>query len=472
MVVAYSSKVGGVYRQVGPQNEFSEDAFGDRTSISLIAPGDNVTSTFHGNGTTVGVGTSFAAPHVVGTVALLQEFATQNITSGAPRWNAMGARRHEVMKSVLMNSADKIIDNQTFTVPGDTQPAPVGTFLGMERTVIDDGPNQDGVNPQNWLQSEAYGDTPFSDESFIPLDDQMGAGHLNAKRAMQQFQPGEYEANAAAVPVIGWDFGHTTGAGANNKYVLSQPLLGGSFISITIAWDRVVTLNDTNSNGLFDFDESFQQYNDYPPTSPTADDVINDLDLYLVPAGMAIEDAVATSLSNDSTIEHMFFRIPMTGQYEIWVNQFDADIAGGQDYGIAWWARSAVVAGDYDGNGIVGPEDYTAWRANFGGTTSPGAGADGNGDGVIDAADYVVWRNNLGAGSGSKAAVPEPYCLIQLALAGALLPWRSSATSRIKHRGRRRTSNVLTAFDYPKIQNSNRPSTENPIAGPRIVASD
>jgi hypothetical protein len=228
-------------------------------------------------------GTSFAAPHVTATIALLQQYANERIVNGG--WNAVDSRRHETMKAVLMNSADKIIDNGTVTIPGDSQPAAPGTFLGMERTVLDRGLNEDGVNPQNWLQSEAYGDTPFSDASFIALDDQMGAGHLNAIRAVHQFAPGEHHANGSQVPVIGWDYGHTSWASTDNKYVFSQPLMGGSFISATIAWDRHVALNDTNSNGLFDFGESFDPYSYFPPTHPYADDVINDLDLYLVPAG-------------------------------------------------------------------------------------------------------------------------------------------------------------------------------------------
>lgn len=56
-----------------------------------------------------------------------------------------------------------------------------------------------------------------------------------------------------------------------------------------------------------------------------------------------------------------------------------------------------TLAGDYDGNGSVGTEDYDIWRSNFGNTTTAGLGADGNRNGVIDSADYVIWRNNQGA---------------------------------------------------------------------------
>ena len=309
------------------------------------------------------------------------------------------------MKAVLMNSADKIIDNGTVTIPGDTFPAPVGTFLGMERTVEDRELNDDGLNRRNWLESEAYGDDPFSDAAFIPLDDQMGAGHLNANRAVQQFAPGEFESDSAPVPAIGWDYGHTLGINQVNTYAISQSLLGGSFISVTMAWDRSVTLIDTNSNDAYDAGEAFEPYTSFPPL-PHADDVINDLDLYLVPAGMTIDDAIATSLSVDSTIEHLFFRIPTTGQYELWVEQFDADVPGGQDYAIAWWAATQASTGDYSGNGTVGQEDYAIWRGDFGSTNN--LAADGNGNGVIDGGDYVVWRNNLSSGAGSGSAIPEP----------------------------------------------------------------
>jgi hypothetical protein len=63
-------------------------------------------------------GTSFAAPQVTATVALLQEFGDlavrrtlleRKLGLSQSHWS-LDSRRHEVMKAVLMNSTDKIKD--------------------------------------------------------------------------------------------------------------------------------------------------------------------------------------------------------------------------------------------------------------------------------------------------------------------------------------------------------------------------
>ena len=70
---------------------------------------------------------------------------------------------------------------------------------------------------------------------------------------------------------------------------------------------------------------------------------------------------------------------------------------------------SGSVLGDYNGNGTVGPEDYTTWKNAFGNTVTAGTGADGNGNTKVDAADYTIWRNSFDSGGGSlSGAVPEP----------------------------------------------------------------
>jgi hypothetical protein len=60
------------------------------------------------------------------------------------------------------------------------------------------------------------------------------------------------------------------------------------------------------------------------------------------------------------------------------------------------------VPGDYNGNGVVGPEDYGIWRSTFGMSVTSGGGADGNGNGVVDAADYAFWRNKLSTPAAAR----------------------------------------------------------------------
>lgn len=71
-----------------------------------------------------------------------------------------------------------------------------------------------------------------------------------------------------------------------------------------------------------------------------------------------------------------------------------------------------VLAGDYNGNGIVDAADYTVWRDTLGSMSDLRANGDNSGAsaGKIDQADYTIWKSNFGAhfGSGAAAAVPEP----------------------------------------------------------------
>jgi len=81
-------------------------------------------------------------------------------------------------------------------------------------------------------------------------------------------------------------------------------------------------------------------------------------------------------------------------------------------------ALTPVMAGDYNGDGVVDGQDYEHWHGQYGITAPPGSGADGNGDGVVNAADYTVWRDALAAASASSAVVPEPASLALFALTG------------------------------------------------------
>jgi hypothetical protein len=102
-------------------------------------------------------------------------------------------------------------------------------------------------------------------------------------------------------------------------------------------------------------------------------------------------EAVGNRLSAVEVLEWAFESVP------------GISIAAGQ-------TSSGSVPGDYNGNGTVGPEDYTLWKNTFGTSVTAGTGADGNENAKIDAGDYTVWRDNLGASGSASAvnAVPEP----------------------------------------------------------------
>jgi Subtilase family len=168
----------GVYSVISPEtNDYSENSYSifNRTFVSLMAPGEGVQVTGINGANTTQNGTSYAAPHVTATVALLQQYGQERISAGDPKF-PNEFRRHEVMKAVLLNSADKIKDDNTRTVNGIR--VPKGGFLEMDRTVLDKTGNPTGTD---WLRSDAYQDN--TSDGLIPLDAHMGAGELDAKRA-------------------------------------------------------------------------------------------------------------------------------------------------------------------------------------------------------------------------------------------------------------------------------------------------
>lgn len=323
--VAYSRLKDGVYSKVDFANLSSEPDFrsrrspapetnvGARRSINITAPGSQIELIDPDGRIRIASGTSFAAPHVVGAVALIQQLADRQIRAGQPNWN-LDARRSIVSKAILLNSADKLADQGN------------GLRLGMERTLTDE-------SNRTWVDSDAYA------ERAIPLHKDMGTGHLNAFRAYQQFLPG-FAKPETAVPVVGWNYdrlalsatAEAEGASRFHDYVFEAPLQAGSYFSATLAWERFVELNDANDNGLYDIGETF------------TDRGLNNLDIYLMPAGSDdISDSIWSSESAEDSVEHIFYEIPQTGQYKLRVvYQQQVHDQAAQPYALAWWAVAAA----------------------------------------------------------------------------------------------------------------------------------
>ncbi|HEY9700010.1 MAG TPA: S8 family serine peptidase [Trichocoleus sp.] len=329
MTIANSMTVNGVFtkvdflslgstpRMVIGRDPATETNVGGRRSVVLVAPGDDL-ETIAPDGTVAeaATGTSFASPHVTATIALLQELGDRfirqairnNDSQQKAHWN-LNARQQEVSRAVLMNSADKVQDSGN------------GQYLGMTRTFLD-------LMNRNWLDSDAYRDPK------IPLDAEMGTGHLNAFRAYKQFSPGQWSADAS-VPAIGWDYGQVSRVSATDvpafrDYIFEKPLQGGSFISATLTWNRLVTLRDANQNEEFDLGETFR------------DRGLNDLDIYLMRAeDEDISKSIWSSVSDVDSIEHIFHQIPSTGRYKIRVVYRTQKNEPTQAYGLAWWAMPA-----------------------------------------------------------------------------------------------------------------------------------
>lgn len=310
--VAFSSRRGEMFNKVDVSNlagtsqgvsgrlAGKEFNVGGRRAVSIVAPGSNITLLNPDGKFNKVTGTSFAAPHVTATVALLQEFGDRQLRTKKPNWS-VSSRRHQVMKAVLLNSAEKVQDSGN------------GLRLGMTRTLID-------KQNLDWLASDAY------QNPKIPLDAQMGTGHLNAFRAYQQFSAGQWQPTAA-IPAMGWDYRQVE-VGKSVDYGLAKPLKQGSFVAITLIWDRLVELNDNNSNQQFDVGEKF------------SDRGLNNLDLYLVKsdANSVETAAVCASISEIDSVEHIFCPVPTNGNYKIRV-QFRQQVnEATQPYALAWWS--------------------------------------------------------------------------------------------------------------------------------------
>jgi hypothetical protein len=116
--------------------------------------------------------------------------------------------------------------------------------------------------------------------------------------------------------------------GAVRDYLLDRPLAAGSFVSLTLAWDRLVELQDINGDRVYELGEEFR------------DRGLNQLELYLMKADEdSIDRSVWSSTSAVDSVQHIFHQIHDAGKYKLRVRFRQAIGTTHQAYALAWWTK-------------------------------------------------------------------------------------------------------------------------------------
>ena len=268
-----------------------------RAGVDLVAPGSDIVMPVQVTSNSINyysiAGTSFAAPLVAGGAALLD--STAKTYFNASITNA--ATRSEVIKAVLMNSADKL---------------------------------------SGWDNGQHIVDGVIT--TTQALDWAMGAGRMNLNEAFSQYTTSAVITTGSGIsetgftaPIesVGWAFG-TASLGGHNDYRFLNQLLGGQQLSVTLAWMRDRTWNS--------------QIADYVDVAQA------ELDLMIYRVTSDGEQLIAQSISPVGTVQELSFLLGDPGTYGIRVgystNLFDfSGTYAMQDYGLAWSAQGVPEPG-------------------------------------------------------------------------------------------------------------------------------
>lgn len=362
-----------------------------RGKPDIVAPGDKVWNGKVYRSTMGTSGTSFAAPHVTGVAAMIWQ-----------RIAGVG-RKHEAIKAIILNSARKRFINGSNLV---------NAFAQDNAATFNEESDYDYTNGAAFLARVGALQTRFwtpSDWTYVaggkfsttkPLDDELGAGALDADRAIRQHNAGEFP--AGNVPVYGWSRGQFAEPGIDGipavtdfDYPINEALKQGSFLTATLCWDRLVTETDIARNNI-------PEDPDLPNSAAGMVDKgdayaysgMADLDLFVFrqgAGGVLIDYAV--SISSTDNVEHLHIPITQHAKYTIrvkWASK-DGTVDVPTPYGLAWRAVPACCPGDADKNGTINFLDVTtvlanwAAAANADGTTT----GDANCDGLINFGDVL-----------------------------------------------------------------------------------
>jgi hypothetical protein len=301
-----------------------------RGRVDISAPGDQLTLAYYG-GTTGGnqppaqggtpngannfysfntAGTSFAAPTVAGGLSLLVDAGRTQLGSAN---NALDGR---VLKSVLLNAADKTAGWTNNATGAGTVASPYSTTRGLDYNV--------------------------------------GAGRMNLTTAFTQYLSGTTGLSTPAggnVSEIGWARGFAS-TGSTADYLISSALQGGTSFAATLSWYVNRSIDGANNT----LEQRFDNLN---------------LQVYLL-AGqgqpIATGQLVASSTSVFDVVEHVFFNLPQDGFYGIRVisagTNWNFTGTDGETFGLAW--RGIVAVPEPLTVGLVGSAlavgGWVVWR--------------------------------------------------------------------------------------------------------------
>lgn len=301
IVVGASRIAGEIVRNFDTQVSPRAQTADGREVLNILAPGYDVTVDALGESRTEVVrGSSFATPHVSGIAAALLSDPTQA--------QNRDARRHQVLKSVILNSAEVLAGE------------------------LDSNKTAKSATTVTWTQSPAR-DNNNPNGSRLPFDPNFGVGLANQKRAVRQLRGGQFGPGNNVVDPIGWDY---NSIGNNARTYSLGRLAADSYIAITLSWDRKVEKienPDLQGNDPNQFNWTPDGGDRLVPETRMAD-----LDIELIDAN---GNVVARSDSTRYSVEHLFFQLPNQAQeYSLRITRLDNG-TDNREYGLAWWSERA-----------------------------------------------------------------------------------------------------------------------------------
>jgi hypothetical protein len=300
------------YSQIAPYSSRGPTSDG-RSKPDIVAPGSLLELPTLNNTWSEGSGTSFATPLVAGGAALL-------IDMGRDRGMNTDAL---VIKSVLMNSADKLA---------------------------------------GWSHS-----------SIAPLDPNFGAGQMNLQSAYYQYDAGEQ--GPGTVSVVGWDHGSILG-GTDNAYDIGLNLPAGSELTATLVWNRSVTSSTSNiettvytASPLANLDLFLYETGNLSTPVANSISTVDNVEHLFLPVNSQGHYQLAVRAVSGGLIDPLSYclawsilvpEIPLQGDYN------GDGTVDASDYVV--WRKT----------GINGPTGYDTWRTHFGEPTGSGSGGTAN----------------------------------------------------------------------------------------------